>query len=92
MGDTAGEKVSETLSPVGNVLGKGFEKGAGPLGAVVEPVVGGVMKSGKGFGDTFGVGFGNEEGGPAKQQEAEHARMKEDVGGKEQTGDNPLGL
>ena len=69
-----------------------LEKGAGPIGALVDPLVGGVMKSGKGWGETLGVGYGNHEGGPAKQEEAEYQKMKADLGGKEQTGDNPLGL
>lgn len=38
------------------------------------------------------IGFGNKEGGPAKQQEAEAQKMKEPIGGKEQNADNPLGL
>ncbi|KAJ9605443.1 hypothetical protein H2200_010100 [Cladophialophora chaetospira] len=91
-GNAFGSKIQGALSPVGNNVGPILEKGAGPIGGLVDPLVGGVMKSGKGWGDTIGVGFGNAEGGPAKQQEAEHQRMKEDFGGKEQTGDNPLGL
>lgn len=58
----------------------------------MEPLVGGVMKSGKGFGETVGVGYGNAEGGPAKAAEAEGEKMKQPVGGKDQTADNPLGL
>lgn len=50
------------------------------------------MRGGEAFGDTVGVGYGNKEGGPAKQQEAEGERMKQPVGGQEQTADNPLGL
>ena len=50
------------------------------------------MRTGEAFGTQAGVGFGNKEGGPAKQEEAEAARMKEPVGGKEQTAENPLGL
>ena len=92
MGNNFGGKVGNVLSPVGKHAGPVLEKGAGPVGAIVDPLVGGVMKSGKGFGETLGVGYGNAEGGPAKAQEAEHARMKEQFGGKEQTGDNPLGL
>jgi len=91
-GSSIGGKIEDTLSPVGKHAGPVLEKGAGPIGAVVDPLVGGIMKGGKGWGETLGVGYGNAEGGPAKQQEAEHARMKEDLGGKEQTGDNPLGL
>jgi hypothetical protein len=80
------------MAPVGNTVGKGLETAGKPVGGLVEPLVGGVMKSGEGFGDAVGVGFGNKEGGPAKQQEAEHQRMKEPFGGKEQNADNPLGL
>ncbi len=46
------------------------------------------MKSGKGFGDTVGVGAGNQDHKKAEEAERERAP----VGGKEQTGDNPLGL
>lgn len=46
------------------------------------------MKSGKGFGDTVGVGAGNQD--HKKFEEAERERAP--VGGKEQTGGNPLGL
>lgn len=69
-----------------------METGAGALGGVVEPLVGGVMKGGKAWGEETGVGFGNAEGGPAKAQEAEGQRMKEPFGGKEQNAENPLGL
>ncbi|EXJ53995.1 hypothetical protein A1O7_09332 [Cladophialophora yegresii CBS 114405] len=92
LGTSAGDKIESTLSPVGKNVGPVLEKGGGVVGGVVDPVLGGVMRSGKGFGEQLGVGYGNAEGGPAKAQEAEHKRMKEDLGGKEQTGDNPLGL
>ena len=51
-----------------------------------------IMRSGEGFGETVGVGFGNKEGGPGKQGEAEQAKLKRGEGGNLQTGDNPLGL
>lgn len=92
MGGAAGDKIQSVLSPVGNTAGKGLETVAKPVGGLVEPLVGGVMKSGKAFGEQAGVGFGNAEGGPAKAAEAEGERMKKSVGGEEQTGDNPLGL
>ncbi|RVX68371.1 hypothetical protein B0A52_07371 [Exophiala mesophila] len=91
-GNAAGDKIEGFLSPVGNVTGKAFETGAAPVGSLVDGTVGSVMRMGKGFGDQFGVGFGNEEGGPAKQKEAEEKKLKEDLGGQEQTADNPLGL
>lgn len=75
-----------------NTVGTGLEKVAGPVGGLVEPLVGGVMKTGEAFGTQANVGFGNKGGGPAKQAEAEGERMKEPLGGKEQNADNPLGL
>jgi len=92
LGDAAGGKIQSALNPVGQYAGKGFETAAAPIGGLVGPTAGAVMEFGKGWGDQLGVGFGNEGGGPAKQQEAEGQRMKEPVGGKEQSGDNPLGL
>ena len=92
MGNNFGEKVSGALNPVGKHAGPAFEKIGGPIGGVVEPLVGGVMKSGKGWGDQIGVGFGNEGGGPAKQQEAEGENLKKGLGGNEQNASNPLGL
>ena len=91
-GNKVGEKIEDTLSPIGNATGPVFERGAGILGGAVDPLVGGIMRAGKGWGEQLGVGYGNAEGGPAKAQEAEHQRMKADLGGKEQTADNPLGL
>ncbi|KAL8800393.1 MAG: hypothetical protein Q9223_007295 [Gallowayella weberi] len=82
------EPVSSTLSPVGKPLGKGLETVASPVGGLVEPLVGGIMRSGKGFGDTVGVGAGNQD--QKKAEEAE--RERQPVGGKEQTAGNPLGL
>lgn len=87
-GNSAGDKVQSTLSPVGKPLGKGLGMVGSPIGGLVEPLVGGVMKSGKGFGDTVGVGAGNQD----KKKLEEMQKDRADVGGKEQTGDNPLGL
>ncbi|OQU96289.1 hypothetical protein CLAIMM_02394 [Cladophialophora immunda] len=92
LGDRAGEKVESVLSPVGKYVGPGLEKAAGPIGGIVDPTVGSVLRMGKGWGEQLGVGYGNHEGGPAKQEEAEGQRMKEPFGGKEQNADNPLGL
>ncbi|KAL8877795.1 MAG: hypothetical protein Q9192_008595 [Flavoplaca navasiana] len=87
-GNAAGDKVSSTLSPVGKPVGKGLETVASPVGGLVEPLVGGIMKSGKGFGDTVGVGAGNQDQKKYEEKESERAG----VGGKEQTAGNPLGL
>lgn len=77
---------------MGNVAGKGLETVSKPVGALVDPLVGGVLKVGETFGNEMSVGYGNKDGGPAKQAEAEHQKMKEPLGGKEQNADNPLGL
>ena len=77
---------------MGKYAGKGFETVSAPVGALVDPLVGGVMKVGETFGNEVNVGYGNKEGGPAKQREAEGQKMKEPLGGKEQNADNPLGL
>ena len=91
-GNAAGDKIQSGLSPLGKPLGKGLEQVGKPVGSVVDPLIGGVMRTGEAFGTQAGVGFGNKEGGPKAQEEAEGKKMKEPFGGKEQTGDNPLGL
>lgn len=92
LGNSAGQKVENVLSPVGKHAGPVLENAGKPLGGVLGPTAGAVMNFGKGWGHEMGVGFGNEEGGPAKQQEAEAQKLKEPFGGKEQNADNPLGL
>jgi len=92
MGNSAGDWVQGKLNPVGQYTGKGFETIGKPVGGLIDPLVGGLMRTGEAFGDQLNVGYGNKEGGPAKQQEAEGQRMKEPIAGQEPTGDNPLGL
>lgn len=90
-GNNIGNAIEDKLSPVGNVAGKGLEQVGRPVGGIVDPLVGGVMRSGAAFGETLGVGSGNMD----KKKEAaaaEREHMKKEIGGKEQTGDNPLGL
>lgn len=58
------------------------------MGGVVDAVLGGVMRSGGAYGEVAGVGAGNQD----KKKAEEKAERHEEVGGKEQTGDNPLGL
>lgn len=62
MGNSAGEWVQGKLNPVGQYAGKGFETIGKPVGGIVDPLVGGVMRSGEAFGETVGVGYGNKEG------------------------------
>ena len=69
-------------------MGKGLETVARPVGNVVDAVVGGVMRSGGAHGDIAGVGAGNMD----KKTDEENERLREPLGGEEQTGQNPLGL
>ena len=90
-GNNLGNTIEDKLSPVGNVMGKGLEKVGGPVGGVVDPLLGGVMRSGGAFGEAVGVGSGNMDKKKAAEA-AEREKLKEEIGGKEQTGENPLGL
>lgn len=92
MGNSAGDWVQGKLNPVGQYAGKGFETVAKPVGGIVDPLVGGIMRTGEAFGEQAGVGYGNKEGGPAKQMDAEGERMKQPIAGEEQNAENPLGL
>lgn len=69
-------------------MGKGFETVTKPVGGVVDALVGGVMRSGAAYGEVAGVGAGNQD----KKKAEERAQRHEDVGGKEQSAENPLGL
>lgn len=92
IGNKAGNKIEETLSPIGSRVGPAAQRGGEVLGGVIGSTVDFPFKAGKGWGDQLGVGYGNHEGGPAKQKEAEGEKMKERIGGKEQNAENPLGL
>lgn len=59
-----------------------------PVGGIVDALVGGVLRSGGAYGEVAGVGAGNQD----KKKAEERAERHEEVGGKEQTGENPLGL
>lgn len=87
-GEAVGGKMESVMSPVGKPLGKGLETIAGPVGGLVDPLVGGISRSGAAFGAATGVGAGNMEHKNREEQEELH----KPYGGKEQTGDNPLGL
>ena len=69
-------------------MGKGFQIVTKPVGGVVDAVVGGLIRSGAAYGEVAGVGAGNMD----KKKAEEKAERHEEVGGKEQTGENPLGL
>lgn len=87
-GNSAGDKIQSGLSPLGKPLGKGLGVLGKPVGGLIEPLVGGLVKSGSAFGDAAGVGAGNMD----HKNAAEEEEMKKPVGGQEQTADNPLGL
>ena len=59
LGNSAGGYIQSGLAPVGNTLGKGLGTAGKPVGGLVEPLVGGITKSGKAFGEATGVGAGN---------------------------------
>jgi hypothetical protein len=90
-GNNFGNAIEDKLSPVGNVMGKGLEQVGRPVGGIVDPLLGGVFRSGGAFGTAVGVGSGNMDKRNAAEAE-EKERMKQQIGGKEPTGDNPLGL
>lgn len=58
----------------------------------MEPIVGGLMKSGAAYGEAAGVGAGNMDKEKAEEQAEEQKKKHAPIGGKEQTGENPLGL
>lgn len=80
--------MESVMAPVGKPLGKGLETIASPVGGLVDPLVGGINRSGAAFGAVAGVGSGNMEHKNREEQEELH----KPYGGKEQTGKNPLGL
>jgi hypothetical protein len=87
-GNSMGDKIESGLSPVGKPLGKGLGMVGRPVGGLVEPLVGGLMKSGSAFGDAAGVGAGNLD----HKNAAEEEERRKPIGGQEQNADNPLGL
>ncbi|MCJ1466423.1 hypothetical protein MMC07_005042 [Pseudocyphellaria aurata] len=87
-GNAAGSKINSALSPVGAPVGKGLETATRPVGNVVDAVVGGVLRFGGASGEAAGVGAGNMD----LKNDAETERLREPLGGEEQTGQNPLGL
>ena len=99
-GNSAGSKVESVLSPVGKPLGKGLEQVGKPVGAVLGSVVdGGIMAGGRAAGGIANTGAGgmdtesmNKDWEKVKEDRRKDEEMHEPVGGKEQTGENPLGL
>ncbi|MCJ1431104.1 hypothetical protein MMC27_000455 [Xylographa pallens] len=99
-GNSAGDKVDSTLGVVGKPLGKGLAAVGAPVGGLVGSVVdNGIMQGGRAAGGITGKGAGAmdtsemEESFKAEDKvRKEDEGLREGVGGKEQTGENPLGL
>lgn len=87
-GNSMGDKIESGLSPLGKPLGKGLETVTKPVGGLVDPLVGGLMRSGAAFGDAAGVGAGNMD----HKRAAEEEERRKPIGGQEQNAENPLGL
>lgn len=95
-GNSAGSKIESTLSPVGNPVGKGLATAVAPVGNIIGSVVdNGLMQAGRTAGGMTGKGAGglDTEGTRKGWEEVkEEKRLEEEIGGNEQTGENPLGL
>lgn len=81
--DTDMARNAGLLSPLGDPLGKALNKGLSPVGSVVG-----------GLAQPFGSGASNTDKlrGTSKDAEASSSQSHSSLGGKEQTGQNPLGL
>jgi len=88
-GNKAGNAIDSTLGKVGHPVGKGLETITAPIGGVVGAVADAPFKAGE-----MATGKG-ESGKPVKEAMDQHDKDEETLkakGGKEQTGENPLGL
>ncbi|KAL9618886.1 MAG: hypothetical protein Q9160_006476 [Pyrenula sp. 1 TL-2023] len=85
-GNKAGQSIQSTLGKVGEPLGTGLNYAARPVGGLVEPIVGGLMGSGKAF-----DGLVKEEYGKPNTEDVK-AELAKGEGGEEQNAGNPLGL
>lgn len=64
-------------------MGKGLETVAAPLGGVIDPLVGGVFRAPDAM---------STAGQESEKVDRHNEEMEKPIAGKEQTGDNPLGL
>lgn len=76
-----GKGLATVVAPVGNIIGAAVDNGVMQAGRTA----GGMTGKGAGGMDTEGTRKGWEE-------VKEEKRMEEEIGGREQTGENPLGL
>ena len=76
------------LSPIGDPLGNGLQKGLGPVGSAV----GGLTQSVTGQSTDLLRGASQALGITKSQEQKKKEEDAERIGGKEQTAENPLGL
>lgn len=82
-GNSAGAKIQGTLGKVGGPVGKGLSTVAAPVGGIIDPLVGGVFRAP----DTLKNATQQTE-----EVDKHNEELAKPIAGKEQTGDNPLGL
>ncbi|KAF2157310.1 hypothetical protein K461DRAFT_317427 [Myriangium duriaei CBS 260.36] len=84
-----GQEKGGILAPIGDPLGKGLETGLSPIGAGIGKATGPVAEGASNVTKPLMESLGMGDRGELKEQEAQ---KNETIGGKEQTGQNPLGL
>ena len=89
LGNKAGSAIDSTIGKVGHPIGKGLETVTAPVGGVVGSLVNAPFKAGE-------MATGKGEAGETVRKEGEQYDRDQETlapkGGKEQTGENPLGL
>lgn len=82
-GNSAGDKIQGTLGKVGGPVGKGLETIAGPVGGLIDPLVGGMFRAPETLKNA------TQE---SEKVDKHNEELEKPIGGQEQTGSNPLGL
>lgn len=82
-GNSAGDKIQGTLGKVGGPVGKGLETIAGPVGGLIDPLVGGVFRAPENLKNATEA---------SDEVDKHNEDLEKPIAGQEQTGSNPLGL
>ena len=82
-GNSAGDKIQNTLGKVGGPVGKGLETVAAPVGGLIDPLVGGLFRA------PDSLKNATQE---SEKVDRHNEELEKPIGGQEQTGGNPLGL
>lgn len=82
-GNSAGDKIQGTLGKVGGPVGKGLETIAGPVGGLIDPLVGGMFRAPETLKNA------TQE---SEKVDKHNEELEKPIAGQEQTGSNPLGL